>query len=156
MQQSFFRGTARGYPYKQIQSWDAGGKTGTSDDQRDSWFVGFAGEILVVVWLGFDDNRQTPLTGRTGAFQVWKNFIDDIEPVGREKTSIPRIVYLWTDMSDGLLSGKKCKNSLLVPFIEGTEPKLIPNVRRNCAEKIKSSEDTVMDKLKEIFEGGKV
>ena len=156
MQQSFVRGTARGYPYKQIQSWDAGGKTGTSDDQRDSWFVGFAGEILVVVWLGFDDNRQTPLTGRTGAFQVWKNFIDDIEPVGTKKTSFPRIVYLWTDMNDGLLSGKKCKNSLLVPFIEGTEPKLIPNVRKKCAEKIKSREDTVMDKLKEIFEGGKV
>ena len=98
MQQTFERGTARGYSSKQIKSWNAGGKTGTSDDQRDSWFVGFAGEILVLVWLGFDDNRQTPLTGRTGAFQVWKNFINDINPINATTTSLPRIEYVWTDI----------------------------------------------------------
>ena len=80
MKQTFISGTARGYPRKKIESWQAGGKTGTSDDQRDSWFVGFAGDILVLVWLGFDDNRPTPLTGRSGALEVWKNFIDDIQP----------------------------------------------------------------------------
>ena len=78
MKQTFISGTARGYPEKNIESWQAGGKTGTSDDQRDSWFVGFAGELLVLVWLGFDDNRTTPLTGRSGALEVWKNFINDV------------------------------------------------------------------------------
>ena len=155
MQQTFERGTARGYSAKQIKSWNAGGKTGTSDDQRDSWFVGFAGEILVLVWLGFDDNRQTPLTGRTGAFQVWKNFINDINPIKAATTSLPRIEYVWTDMKDGLLSGEKCKNSLLVPFIKGTEPKTIPDVRRKCSTKKKIVSDSVMDKLKEVFEGGR-
>ena len=154
MQQTFERGTARGYSKKQIQLWNAGGKTGTSDDQRDSWFVGFAGELLVLVWLGFDDNRQTPLTGRTGAFQVWKNFINDIKPVKITQSSLPRINYVWTDIGDGLRSGKKCKNSILIPFIEGTEPNKIPDVRRECSSKIESSRNTVMDKLKEVFEVG--
>ena len=154
MQQTFERGTARGYSKKQIQLWNAGGKTGTSDDQRDSWFIGFAGELLVLVWLGFDDNRQTPLTGRTGAFQVWKNFINDIKPVKTIKSSLPRINYVWTDIEDGLRSGKKCKNSILIPFIEGTEPNKIPDVRRECSSKIENSRNTVMDKLKEVFEVG--
>ena len=154
MQQTFERGTARGYSSKDIQSWNAGGKTGTSDDQRDSWFVGFAGETLVLVWLGFDDNRQTPLTGRTGAFQVWKNFIDDIKPVSKQKTVLPRINYVWTDMNDGLLSGKKCKNSLLVPFIEGTEPNITPTVRRKCSNRNENPSEGLLDKLKEAFEGG--
>ena len=154
MQQTFERGTARGYSKKQIQLWNAGGKTGTSDDQRDSWFVGFAGELLVLVWLGFDDNRQTPLTGRTGAFEVWKNFVNDVKPVETIKPSLPRINYVWTDIEDGLRSGKKCKNSILIPFIEGTEPNKIPDVRRECSSKIESSRNTVMDKLKEVFEVG--
>jgi len=154
MQQTFIRGTARGYSQKDIQSWNAGGKTGTSDDQRDSWFVGFAGELLVLVWLGFDDNRPTPLTGRTGAFQVWKNFINDINPVKTEKTSLSRIKYVWTDMQDGLLSGKKCKNSLLVPFIQGTEPKSVPNVRRKCATRSIETNKGVLSKLRAVFEEG--
>ena len=154
MQQSFVRGTARGYSRKQIDLWNAGGKTGTSDDQRDSWFVGFAGDILVLVWLGFDDNRQTPLTGRTGAFQVWKNFIDEIKPVTAPSTSLPRIQYVWTDLEDGLKSGEKCKNSLLVPFIKGTEPTLVPESRKRCSGRGKMSENSVIDKLKQIFEGG--
>ena len=86
---------------------------------------------MVLVWLGFDDNRPTVLTGRTGAFQVWKNFIDDIEnPVSTKKTKLQRIKYVWTDIDDGLLSGKSCKNSLLVPFIRGTEPIKVPNDRK--------------------------
>ena len=135
LQQTFLTGTARGFSKKDIDKWNAGGKTGTSDDQRDSWFVGFAGDLLVLVWLGFDDNRPTVLTGRTGAFQVWKNFIDDINPVSTKKTKLQRIQYVWTDIDDGLLSGKSCKNSLLVPFIRGTEPIKVPNVRKKCFSK---------------------
>ena len=154
MKQTFVSGTARGYPRKNIESWQAGGKTGTSDDQRDSWFVGFAGELLVLVWLGFDDNRPTPLTGRSGALEVWKNFINDVQPSSVERNSFPRIKYIWTDKKDGLVSGEKCKNSLLVPFIIGTEPNTIPSVRSRCAAKPKRNQSDVMQKLKKVFEEG--
>jgi penicillin-binding protein 1B len=154
MKQTFISGTARGYPRKKIESWQAGGKTGTSDDQRDSWFVGFAGELLVLVWLGFDDNRPTPLTGRSGALEVWKNFISDVQPSSVEKNSFPRVKYVWTDKKDGLVSGEKCKNSLLVPFIVGTEPNTIPSVRSKCASKPTRNQSDVMKKLKKVFEEG--
>ena len=154
MKQTFISGTARGYPRKTIESWQAGGKTGTSDDQRDSWFVGFAGELLVLVWLGFDDNRPTPLTGRSGALEVWKNFINDIQPSSVEENKMARVKYVWTDKKDGLASGEKCKNSLLVPFIIGTEPNTIPSVRNKCASKPKRNKSDVMQKLKKVFEDG--
>ena len=154
MKQTFISGTARGYPRKKIESWQAGGKTGTSDDQRDSWFVGFAGDLLVLVWLGFDDNRPTPLTGRSGALEVWKNFIDDIQPTAVQGNNFPRIKYVWVDKKDGLLSGEKCRNSLLVPFINGTEPNTIPGVRSRCATKPERNTSDVMQKLRKVFEEG--
>lgn len=47
------------------------GKTGTSNDSRDSWFAGFGGNLLGVAWVGRDDNKPTGLTGSTGAMRVW-------------------------------------------------------------------------------------
>ncbi len=55
---------------------------------------------------------------------------------------------------DGLVSGEKCKNSLLVPFIIGTEPNTIPSVRYKCASKPKRNQSDVMQKLKKVFEEG--
>ncbi len=135
LKKTFEIGTARGYSKDRIRSWNVGGKTGTSDDQRDSWFVGYAGEYLTLIWLGFDDNRKTPLTGRSGSLEVWKSFIEKVDPLSIQ-TSIPqRINYQWVDKTDGKLSGRRCKNSILVPYINGTEPKDIPNNRKNCRTK---------------------
>src|SRR5262249_15338811 len=50
---------------------DAAGKTGTTDDTRDAWFVGFTPEILTLVWVGYDDNARTGLTGAAGALPIW-------------------------------------------------------------------------------------
>ena len=54
------------------------GKTGTSNDYRDSWFAGFSGAHLIVVWMGHDDNSQTGLTGSTGALVAWSKFMSSI------------------------------------------------------------------------------
>ena len=83
-----------------------------------------------------------------------KNFINDIQPSSVEKNSFPRVKYIWTDKKDGLVSGEKCKNSLLVPFIIGTEPNTIPSVRSKCASKPKRNQSDVMQKLKKVFEEG--
>src|SRR5690606_14954233 len=58
------------------------GKTGTTNDQRDSWFAGFSGEHLAVVWLGRDDNAATPISGSGGALQVWADFMQDLPTLG--------------------------------------------------------------------------
>ena len=132
LKQTFERGTARGYSLREIEKWRAGGKTGTSDEQRDSWFAGYAGDYLVLVWLGFDDNRKSPLTGRSGALQVWKKLINQLDPVASDFRKPSRIEYEWVDINDGLLSGKDCQGSFLAPFIKGTKPIITPNERKRC------------------------
>ena len=47
-------------------------KTGTTDQRRDSWFVGVRPQVVVAVWLGTDGNRETGLFGATGALEVWR------------------------------------------------------------------------------------
>tara|TARA_B100001123_G_scaffold142056_1_gene165011 strand:- start:6399 stop:8690 length:2292 start_codon:yes stop_codon:yes gene_type:complete len=152
LRQNFLSGTARGYSLKKINKWKAGGKTGTSDEQRDSWFVGYAGDYLLLVWLGFDDNRKSVLTGRSGALKVWKRFMDDLDPLSTPVREPFRIGYEWIDRNDGLLSGENCKNSLFVPFVDGTQPSSLPEKRRRCGTSSKSKRPKVFEKIKDAID----
>jgi len=51
------------------------GKSGTSSDYRDSWFAGFSGSHLAVVWVGYDDDAPTGFTGSVGALPVWAHIM---------------------------------------------------------------------------------
>jgi len=64
-------GTARSVLNRFRYDYGLAGKTGTTDDYRDSWFAGFSGNYLTVVWVGRDDNQSTGLTGASGAAKVW-------------------------------------------------------------------------------------
>src|SRR5262249_51839315 len=55
---------------------DAAGKTGTTNDLHDAWFAGFTPELLTVVWVGFDDGKQTlGLSGAQAALPIWTQFM---------------------------------------------------------------------------------
>src|SRR5204863_6747523 len=54
---------------------EAAGKTGTTNDLRDAWFVGFTPELLTVVWVGFDDNQPVGLSGAQAALPIWTSFM---------------------------------------------------------------------------------
>ena len=54
---------------------DAAGKTGTTNDLRDAWFVGFTPELLTVVWVGLDDNQPLGLSGAQAALPIWTSFM---------------------------------------------------------------------------------
>ncbi|MBW6848418.1 bifunctional glycosyl transferase/transpeptidase, partial [Salmonella enterica subsp. enterica serovar Weltevreden] len=75
MQRAMREGTGRSAYNRVSQSLALAGKTGTTNDSRDSWFAGFSQDLLAVVWLGRDDNGKTSLTGATGALQVWSDFM---------------------------------------------------------------------------------
>ncbi|MFL6577804.1 MAG: penicillin-binding protein 1B [Povalibacter sp.] len=72
------------------------GKSGTSSDYRDSWFAGFSGSHLAVVWIGYDDNTPTGLTGSSGSLFVWAHLMGSIAttpltlsmPEGLQETTI--------------------------------------------------------------------
>jgi len=65
------RGTARHEAARLRHQLPLAGKTGTTNDLRDSWFAGYGDDLVGVVWLGYDDNRESGLTGATGALKVW-------------------------------------------------------------------------------------
>ncbi|MCK5396286.1 MAG: penicillin-binding protein 1B [Gammaproteobacteria bacterium] len=98
------------------------GKTGTSDDLKDSWFAGFSGDIVAVVWIGFDDNRSTYLTGSSGAMKIWSNLMKDVAYKPYMLPEIPGLEKYWIDGDNGLLTEQDCKNALELTFIEGTQP----------------------------------
>ena len=56
-------------------AFDAAGKTGTTNDLRDAWFVGFTPELLTVVWVGVDDNQPLGLSGAQAALPIWTPFM---------------------------------------------------------------------------------
>lgn len=62
------------------EEWRLAGKTGTTNEYRDSWFAGFGGDLLAVVWMGRDDNKSTGLTGGAGAMRVWGEFMKNARP----------------------------------------------------------------------------
>jgi len=98
------------------------GKTGTSDDFRDSWFAGFSGDIVAVVWAGYDDNRPTSLTGSSGAMKIWKNMVKEFSYKPYQLPKMPHLSKHWVDGKNGLLTEKRCDNAVELLFIEGTQP----------------------------------
>lgn len=115
-------GTARSAQTQLPKGLLLAGKTGTSNDQRDSWFAGFSGERVLVSWVGRDDNKMTPLTGASGALSIWAEFMADNAGAGLA-TAPPRDVeFFWVDRSTDQLSGENCQNSIHLPYLLGSEP----------------------------------
>lgn len=104
----------------------AAGKTGTSNDYKDAWFVGYTPELVGCVWVGFDDMRRSLGPGEVGgraAAPVWANFMRNaLSDVPASGFSVPEgIVKLPIDPATGLLSRSEAV-SIFEFFKEGTQP----------------------------------
>ena len=96
------------------------GKTGTSNDYRDSWFAGFSGTHLIVVWVGHDDNAPTALTGTTGALPVWTKLMASIDTSAFEPLMPEDMEDRWVDYYTGRETSPICAGSALsLPFEVG-------------------------------------
>ncbi len=98
------------------------GKTGTTNDQRDSWFAGFSGEHLAVVWMGNDDNSITPFSGASGALQIWIDFMKKIPTHSLSLDPPEGVVFDWLDRDTGKLSAENCVGATWVPIVEEFKP----------------------------------
>jgi penicillin-binding protein 1B len=103
----------------------AAGKTGTS---HDGWFAGYTPDLLCIVWVGFDDNRELNLPGSRSALPIWTDFMKravSLLPLeGNDFTAPDGIVEVVIDPSTGLLATERCLQRQKEYFIKGTEPKL--------------------------------
>lgn len=121
LQQVTEKGTAR--RLKKLLTVDTAGKTGTSDDLKDSWFAGFSRDHVAVVWLGKDNNTPTGLTGASGALRIWADIIKPISFRDFKPELTSDLDFYYIDRKSGLLAEKSCVNAIQLPFIKGTQPK---------------------------------
>jgi penicillin-binding protein 1B len=121
-------GTGRGVYRYLPGDFEVAGKTGTTNDGRDSWFAGFSGDLLAVSWVGRDDNGATGLTGSSGALKVWAHFMARASERALGYRMPDGITAHWIDNRSGYLTGKGCPDSRILPFIDGSEP----GQRTNC------------------------
>jgi penicillin-binding protein 1B len=118
-------GTARA-ARNSVQGVALAGKTGTS---RDGWFVGFTPNLVCVVWVGFDDNRQLGLTGAASALPAWVDFVGTAvklrpELGGRTFECPEGIKFVEIDSDTGLLSKVTCPHRQLIAVAENVQPNL--------------------------------
>ena len=103
---------------------DAAGKTGTTDDTRDAWFVGFTPELLALVWVGYDDDAKTGLTGAAGALPIWVDLMMHAQHrwAGSSFAEPPGIIRVEVDPESGQLATDGCPRRVEEIFAAGTEP----------------------------------
>ena len=121
LQNVMLNGTGRSVYQHLPLEYKLAGKTGTTDDFRDSWFAGFSGDYLAVVWLGLDDNKPSKLTGATGALNVWSTVMAAVSKQGVQLTQPEDVEYSWVDPL-GYRANEFCTNAVQYPFIRGSAP----------------------------------
>ncbi len=101
----------------------AAGKTGTTSNYRDAWFVGFQPNFLALSWVGFDDNAITNMSGSRAALPIWTDFMKNAAPRSApDFSSPPGIVLVDIDPITGKLANNKCPDFIEEVFLEGTQP----------------------------------
>ncbi|MDX1381185.1 MAG: transglycosylase domain-containing protein, partial [Xanthomonadales bacterium] len=116
-------GTARALPGLLGRYEPIAGKTGTTNDRRDSWFVGYTADRVGVAWVGLDDHTPAGVTGSNAAMPVWAGLFRELpwEPLD------PRLPegasYAWVDPEQRLLSHPECPGAQEWAFIEGSQPR---------------------------------
>jgi len=120
MTQVVDRGTGRGARAWLPRDLAVAGKTGTSDDLRDSWFAGFTNDHVTVVWVGADDNSPTGLTGASGALPVWARLVADYGDAGYEPTPAEGLTEVPIDFATGMMAEAGCGDPVMLPLPVGT------------------------------------
>ncbi|MCB1772349.1 MAG: penicillin-binding protein 1B [Gammaproteobacteria bacterium] len=101
---------------------EVAGKTGTTNDLRDSWFAGFAGDRVALAWVGRDDNASSGLTGAQGALPVWADLMRRLAARSIQLLPPSGVEYHWVDR-EGRLSAEHCDGVVAFPYIAGSQPR---------------------------------
>ena len=123
LQQAVSNGTGRQLVSDGLGRLSPAGKTGTSNDGRDSWFAGWTGDHLAVVWVGNDQNEQTGLYGATGAMRVWSAIFARL-PSAALQVGDDGLDWQWVIGSN--TTDASCAGARRFPFVAGFAPAYRP------------------------------
>jgi penicillin-binding protein 1B len=118
LQQVVAEGTARSLNARFSRELGLAGKTGTTNDLRDSWYAGYDGARLGVIWVGRDDNQPMGLSGSTGALRIWSDLYAE---AGVAQQLLPKpetVVWHGVDRASDGLADNGCRDTVQLPFIE--------------------------------------
>lgn len=129
-----------------------GGKTGTSNEERNAWFMGISPYLVTSTWVGYDDNRPIGKneTGGRAALPIFVDYRKRIDPLYEPEDFImpAGIVMVQTDAETGYLAGPSTSKSLYLPYVRGTEPTIVSGaVIDRGSEEVQSGEDI----MKQMF-----
>lgn len=113
-----------GSSLKTIVARDVAGKTGTTDNFNDAWFVGYTPQLCCAVWVGYDNPKATDLYGGTVAGPIWANFLHSasqkLPDVNFEKPYDINLINICLD--SGQIATENCPRTSIMAFVAGTEP----------------------------------
>ena len=138
-------GTARSLSGILVDQLNVAGKTGTTNDLKDSWFAGFSGNEVAVVWVGRDDNKPAGLTGAQGALRVWGDIMRRMAPVPLDLRRPESVEAVWIDPVSGLRADARCEGAQEYPFIRG----YAPETKAPC---VAETDDPLRSLFRRIFE----
>src|SRR5690554_2082084 len=123
LQRAMTSGTGRRLVEDGLGHLQVAGKTGTSNDGRDSWFAGWTGDHLAVVWVGNDQNEQTGLYGATGAMRVWSRLFSRL-PSAPLRVGGQGLDWQWVLQSNA--TDAECPGARRFAFVSGFAPPYVP------------------------------
>lgn len=146
LQQVTKQGSARSLTWR-LKNVNIAGKTGTTNDQIDTWFVGYDNRYLVTSWLGKDNNSSTSLTGSSGALVLFSEYMKKAGAYSLTSDYRDDVAMAWFDTQDGSLYAKACDNSRQhLAFAESAEQGL------SCRKTPIAKEEKSTEKKKSWFE----
>ncbi|MEJ2516260.1 MAG: penicillin-binding transpeptidase domain-containing protein [Gammaproteobacteria bacterium] len=140
------RGTGR-RAASQLPGRRLAGKSGTSDEYRDSWFAGFGSDTLAVVWVGRDDNQSVGLNGSAGALPVWADIMAGMNARDLGPRSPAGLVEVQVEYASGLLADPACADTLPVTVPDGARLAVKPD----CGPRPDSLAERGLEWLKDIL-----
>jgi penicillin-binding protein 1B len=125
LQQVVSSGTAAGLNADGLGRLHPAGKTGTSNDGRDSWYAGYTGDHLAVIWMGNDQNEQTGLYGASGAMRVWSGIFRNL-PSAALRVSNKGLDWQYVQAEGSNATDEGCPGARRFPFVAGFAPQYVP------------------------------
>ncbi len=126
------RGTARNLHTLLGNNTMIAGKTGTSNERRDSWFVGYTRNRVAVAWVGLDDNTPAGVTGGNAAMRVWARLFRNLPFEAVDLRMPDGAGFKWVNTAQQALTDATCPGAVQIPFIDDTQP----HRRTKCLKKL--------------------